>query len=384
MAVGLSRHTTQAERVKFPSSDDSLTVVGSPNMALVGTDDAETLDDLLRLCAAAGVEPDVATTLPALQARWRRHDLVVLGADFAGRLAQGFVPRRGGVVVTARAGQEDIWTVAAQVGAEQVVQLPAAETWLVDRLSGLSMSGRPAAPVLAVLGAAGGVGASSLVAAIAQSAVADGSSVTVVDLDPNGSGCELYLGAQEAPAGLVWSDLAKSRGRLRGEMLRAALPQVQGCAVLGWGTHSPSMPEPQVVGSAIDSVTYACDLVVVDLPRSLGPAAAAVLCRAACVALVVPRSSVGVGAASRLLERSELVDCAPTLVITELGSAGVPLTEIEDYLELPAQVRIPSDPQLAKQLELGRSLAQRRSPLRKPVRELTALSRAAQTQAGTQ
>ena len=342
--------------------------------ALIGTDDAETLDDLLRLCAAAGVEADVATTLPALQARWRRHDLVVLGADLARKLASGFVPRRAGVVVVGRTGQDDVWPVAADVGAEQVVQLPTAESWLVDRLSGLSMTGRMAAPVIAVVGGSGGIGASCLVAAIAQAAVLDSMTVTVVDLDSNGVGIELLLGADGEPSGLVWPDVAKSRGRLHGEMLRSALPRVAGCAVLGWGAQLPQVPDAAVVGSAIDSVAYACDLVVVDLPRSLGPAAAAVLCRAACVPVVVGRSSVSAGAAHRLLDRPELSDCPKSLVLTELHGADLGVIEVEEYLELPTAARIPNDPQVIKRLERGQPLVSRRSSLRRPTQQLIQLS----------
>lgn len=343
--------------------------------ALIATDDAETLDDLLRLCAAAGVEADVATTLPALQARWRRHDLVVLGADLARKLASGFVPRRAGVVVVGRTGQDEVWSVAAEIGAEQVVALPTAESWLVDRLSGLSMAGRSAAPVIAVVGGSGGIGASCLVAAIAQSAVLDSMTVTVVDLDPQGVGIELLLGADCEPSGLVWPDLAKSRGRLRGEMLRSALPQVGGCAVLGWGAQLPQVPDATVVGSAIDSVTYACDLVVVDLPRSLGPAAAAVLCRAACVPVVVGRSSVSAGAAHRLLDRPELADCPKSLVLTDLKSADLGPAEIEEYLDLSVAARIPSDSQVAKNLERGQPLVSRRSPLRRPAQQIVRQAR---------
>ena len=69
---------------------------------LLATDDIELLDDILRLAAAAGVEPAVATTSAGLRSRWSRHALVVVGTDIAQQLTDGFVPRRDGVVLATK------------------------------------------------------------------------------------------------------------------------------------------------------------------------------------------------------------------------------------------------------------------------------------------
>ena len=66
---------------------------------LVVTADDELLDELLRLLAAAGAEPEVATGGPALRRAHRSAPLVLVGAD---ALAAGVLrarPRRPGLVV---------------------------------------------------------------------------------------------------------------------------------------------------------------------------------------------------------------------------------------------------------------------------------------------
>jgi hypothetical protein len=72
-----------------------------PARPLVVSTDELLLDDLLRLLATAGAEPELATGGPALRRAHRQAPLVLVGAD---ALAAGVVralPRRPGVVVVA-------------------------------------------------------------------------------------------------------------------------------------------------------------------------------------------------------------------------------------------------------------------------------------------
>ncbi|MCW2635469.1 MAG: septum site determining protein, partial [Blastococcus sp.] len=79
----------------------------------------ELLDDLLRLLAAAGTEPEVATGGPALRRAYREASLVLVGADALSAGALRVLPRRPGVVVVAPDElPATAWAAAVEVGAE--------------------------------------------------------------------------------------------------------------------------------------------------------------------------------------------------------------------------------------------------------------------------
>ncbi len=321
---------------------------------LLATDDVELLDDLLRLAAAAGVEPDVATTPGALRSRWSNHRLVVLGADVAGELSQGFVPRRAGVIVATRApgANDSVWQRAAALGADRVALLPEGEVWLVDRLAAVGVEGRASAPTIAVLGACGGAGASSLSIALAVGAAQLGRPACTVDLDPVGSGLATLLGA-DRPVGLSWEELAQTKGRVRGDSLLSALPRFADVAVLGWGDSRVHTLGPGVAGATIDALAQSCDFMSIDLPRTLGDSAAEVVCRSAMVALVVPRRSTAVVSAARLLESEELAGANLQLVVRGPAPVGLEAYRIADSLGIPLLCDIPGDSRVDRRLEQG-------------------------------
>lgn len=60
---------------------------------LIVTTDAELLDELVRLAAAAGVEPEVAPDAVAARRRWTAAPMVLVGTDAGGRQS-----RPGGVI----------------------------------------------------------------------------------------------------------------------------------------------------------------------------------------------------------------------------------------------------------------------------------------------
>ncbi|TFV71660.1 septum formation initiator, partial [Blastococcus sp. CT_GayMR20] len=76
-------------------------VPGRSVRPLVVSADEVLLDDLLRLLAAAGAEPELATGGPALRRAHRDAPLVLVGADALAGGAVRVLPRRAGVVVVA-------------------------------------------------------------------------------------------------------------------------------------------------------------------------------------------------------------------------------------------------------------------------------------------
>lgn len=270
--------------------------MATPRPVIV-TSDADLMEDLLRLAAAAGVEVQVAHDTQAARRQWRSAPLVVMDLPSARAIARD-VGRREGVLVVCRDADPDAWQTAVEVGAEHVVRLPDAERWLVGRLAdggeGPSRDGR----VLCVTGSVGGAGASTLATSLALLA-ARRERVLLVDLDPSGGGLDLVLGAEHA-TGARWPDLLQARGRVNAGALASALPCVDGVFLLSSARDGQEAIDETVLAAVLDAGVRGFDLVIVDAPvRS--PHLPAVTARADRVVLVVPNHTRAVMAACECL-----------------------------------------------------------------------------------
>lgn len=84
-----------AEIVAGSLTREGLTVAeGRRGGPLIVTEDVELLDDLLRLCAAAGAEPEVHHGPPGRRGGWEQASMVLVGDDAAAR-CRGAARRRG-------------------------------------------------------------------------------------------------------------------------------------------------------------------------------------------------------------------------------------------------------------------------------------------------
>lgn len=189
----------------------------APPRPLVCLRDPELLDDVLRLAAAGCVDVDVPADPAAARRSWSSAPLVLVGADVAEAYAGARLARRPGVVLVGRGpaeGTDDValWALAADLGADHVVFLPAAEPWLVDRFATVAAGPGEPGQVVTVVGGRGGAGASVLATALAVTASRAGARTLLVDADPLGGGLDLLLGHEEV-AGLRWPDLADAAGR---------------------------------------------------------------------------------------------------------------------------------------------------------------------------
>jgi secretion/DNA translocation related CpaE-like protein len=265
--------------------------------------DEDLLDDVLRVLAAAGTEPEVATGGPALRRAHRDAGLVLLGADVLDAAAVRALPRRPGTVVVATAAlSAPAWAAAVELGAERVAVLPEDEAWVAARAADALRAPVERGWLAVVGGSCGGAGASTLAAALALTAAASADGVLLVDADAWGGGLDLLLGAEDTD-GLRWPALAGVRGRVAGEALLAALPEVGGVAVLAASRDDPA-PVPAAALTAVVEAARGCGWpVVVDLPRPAGPddaTAAAVLADADLAVLLVP-ARLRAASAARLL-----------------------------------------------------------------------------------
>jgi secretion/DNA translocation related CpaE-like protein len=330
--------------------------------------DPDLLDVLLRTAAAAGCELVRAVDVTQARRHWPEAPLVLLDPAAARSCAEGGLSRRRGVVVTVRgAPPPSVWQQAVAVGAEHVVSLPEAESWLVAALAEAADGGRGDGAVLAVVGGRGGAGASVFAAATAVTAVRAGDQVLLVDCDPLGGGLDLVLGAEDLD-GLRWPGFGLGGGRVPASALHAALPAPAvdgsgGLAVLSCD-RSAEGPSPTAVTSVLDSGRRAGEIVVCDLPRYPTDAAVAALGAADLTVVVVPADVRSCAAASRVAAVvGEHAGSAVGVVVRGPTPGGVAPEEVATALGLPLMAAMRPEPGLARALERGSAPGRRRGPL---------------------
>jgi secretion/DNA translocation related CpaE-like protein len=319
---------------------------------LVITEDTELLDDVLRLCAAAGAEPQVHHTVPEKQGTWERAPLVVVGADAAARCRGA--ARRHGVVLVCRepGGDPGVWRLAVDVGAEAVLTLPEEEGLLVDRLADAAEEGEGQAVTVGVIGGRGGAGASTLACALAVTAARSGLRTTLIDGDPLGGGLDVLLGGEQAE-GRRWPDFARSKGRVAGAALEESLPLLHGVRVLSWDRGEPVEPSPDAMRSVLAAARRTSSVVVVDLPRGVDGAVAEALAQLDLGLLVVPADLRAVAAARRVAPTVRMVVQDVRAVVRGPFTAGLDSDWIAEVLGVPLAGEVPMEPGLANAEEIG-------------------------------
>jgi secretion/DNA translocation related CpaE-like protein len=325
---------------------------------LVASADEDLLDDLLRLLAAAGAEPEVATGGPALRRAHREAPLVLLGADVLTAAATQDLPRRPGVVVVAPGEPPaPVWAAAVERGAERVAVLPADEGWLVSRVASALRRPVDRGRLVVVGGSCGGAGVSTLAVALALTAAPGGGGVLLVDGDGWGGGLDLLLGA-ERDEGLRWPELAGLSGRVAGDALMAALPEVGGVSVLAASRAAPGDVPAEALTAVVEAARAGGWPVVVDLPRTVGPqAAAAVLAEADLAVLLVPARLRAASAARLLVEPPAdggPVPWSPAQLVVRQVPGGLSADEVADVVGRPVLAELGNDRSAVVRGEQGR------------------------------
>ena len=315
------------------SSRDVLVVAGA----------GETQDAILAAVAAQELDVELVTDPDQVAGRWRTAATVLVGEDEAERLAELALPHREGVIlIGADAARLSAWSAPLSA---RVIPLPEGGAWLGAVLA--DGSSRAGVPVVAVVGGSGGVGASTLAAAIAQLGGAGSGGAALVDVDPIGGGIDLLLGAEQT-GGWRWPRLSSAEGQL-GD-LRGHLPVVDGVSVVSMSRAQPSDLAREPLAAIVGSLRTWHALVVMDLGRSLAPAAREAVRLATRQLLVVSAAVRGVAAAKHTLtayglERAELV--------VRRGPGELSGELVADALELPVLATLPHEPRLAGAAEVG-------------------------------
>lgn len=312
---------------------------------LVVTADPAFAESARRWCAAAGREAETVDDAARARRAWRSAPVVLVDGRRVDDLLGSDLPRRDEVVVIA-ADPATTWRSALDLGARDVLDVEhdvAIVGALVRALDGVGE-----ACAISVIGACGGVGASTLAAAVAQTAVGRDLRAVLVDGDAAGGGLDLVTGA-EAVEGSRWNDLDGAVGHVGASELRSTLPVHRGLAHVAFGrTGGPVLGAAPVISAAV----HGFDVVVADVPRHLDELGRELVARSVLTVLVVPRRLGGVVAARALVERLEPWTDA-VVAVTRDCPAAMPRSSVAADVGVPVMADLRTSRRLPTDLEHG-------------------------------
>ena len=348
-------HRYDVAAVRFrcgPLPSEGMTFRPVPNRPLLVASDPAMLDEMLRLCAAAGVTPEVASDAAQARHSWPTAPCIVVDATHAATLA-GTTDRRDGVVIVS-CGPIDTatWAHAVALGAENVFVVPDDETAVVEALSVSAESDARDGPVVCVVGGTGGAGASTLATGLAVTVVRGGRSAMLVDADPLGRGIDMVAGAEDV-RGVRWHDLASTHGRVSGASLRQVLPNTSGLSVLSFAHSELEAIPADSMRSVLAAGRRSHDVVVVDLPRYLDEAAREAVIRATSTVLLVPAEIGAIGSAQRVLARLQPMCAEIQLVVRKPGPSGLSVDSVASTMSLPLAASVRTDRKVAEYVDNG-------------------------------
>ncbi|WP_018180213.1 septum site-determining protein Ssd [Jongsikchunia kroppenstedtii] len=345
-------------------------------VALVMVND-DLLEDVGRVVAAAGYRL-VRAAATDCRRLWSEAGAVLVDADAAHIASAQHLPRRGGVVVVGLAGIEPapMWRHALSLGAIDAMPLPDDEQAVVRVLTRLRVSGSVRGSAVAVIGGAGGAGATVLAAASAMAAARSGRAL-LIDADDLGGGVDLLVGLENSP-GMRWVDLALEGGRVLADSLHAALPHDgHGLSVLAHARGGRAAAvRPEVVVATIDAGREHGDVVVIDLPHRDDELTAAVAAAVDLVVVVVPATVRGCAAGRETLGRIAIRTSAHAVAVRGPAPGGLSARQVADAVESPLLASYRPDPALTRRIECGPLRVGRRSPLAIAAQTVIARARA--------
>lgn len=290
------------------------------------------------VAAAAQIGLDLARDVEVIRGSWRSARVVLVGPDMAATVLGMALPSRSGVYCCAAEAQEAVaWSVP--LGAAVLV-LPQHSGFLSRVLSG--EDALPATSmVVRVAGGSGGLGASTLAAALALRAASRSIRVALVELDWCGGGADVLVGIEREP-GWRWPDLAAASGHL-GD-LGEHLPALGGVHVLAAG-RDPTPPPAPAVAAVLASLGRSHELLVLDAGAGSEPSHP------------VDAEVVVVGSEVRqvLAARARLANRGIThpLVVLRSHPGGLAPSLVAEALGHPVHAVMATDRRLAADLRAG-------------------------------
>ena len=296
---------------------------------------------------ALDVPVDTLHDTEEMHQRWRAARLRLVAPDMAARAAS--LDTRTATYVVGR-DPEALVSASAELGCPTLM-LPHASAELANLLAEAAGGPVSQAWAIAVTGAVGGIGASTLAVGLGQEAVRRGARAAVVELVPGGGGLDLLVG-KETHEGVRWSDLARARGEIGG--LEALLPSVDGLLLLGLDRNDPAFPDPQAAHAVLTALRREVDVVVIDDRSGFDLRAEA--------QLLVVGADVRSVAAARM--RAAAAASPPSGLVVRSGSGRrLGADAISNALGVPLAGALSEDRALPRLAELGEP------PLRGPARK---------------
>ena len=205
--------------------------------------------------------------------------------------------------------------------------------------------------IVVVVGAVGGVGASTVAAMVSSGLARRGRDVALVDADPSHGGIEVLLGS-EGQRGARWPDLSGVRAVIDVADLTGVLPRWRGVEVLS-ADRRGGMPLA-AAQAVLESLVGAREHVVIDLPGhhlvSPDPFVAGLVETASDVVVVTGQDVLGVCGAVMIREAAGR---RAVLVLRRRRRARVAPAEAAAVLGLRVAALLPSDRCLGEAVDLG-------------------------------
>lgn len=332
-------------------------------------------EEVRRIAAAADRRLD-ERALPIGRHTWLGAALVLLDTSAARACAGTSCARRPGVILVTE-GEPGLldWQTATAIGAEQVLALPDSAESLIAAFAAHTRRGTGNGVVIAVAGACGGAGASTLAASIALTAASHHfrQRTLLLDAAPFGGGLDLLLGIEKTP-GLRWPDLVIEQGRVAAEALHEALPAVHGVTVLACArtAPTPTLPAP-AVRAVLESARTAGDLLICDLSTDHGPHADQILDAADLVVLITPATLRATAAAEPITTQLRHRNPNVALIVRGPSPGGLRPTDIAAALDLPLLHTMRPQPGLTRRLEHAGLTLRRHTPLHRAAESVLAV-----------
>ncbi|MGJ3508076.1 septum site-determining protein Ssd [Enemella sp. A6] len=301
---------------------------------LVCTRDESVLDAVLAAAAAAGEHIDPITDPAELMPAWSSAGAVFIGADCAAGTVRLGLPARERVhLVGTDAGELARWSML--LGAAVAVIPESADHLITAVLGGADSD----TPVVALVGAAGGTGTSTLAAGLA---LLSRRPALLVDADTGGGGLDLVLGLEAEP-GWRWPDLAHARGHLG--TLRGQLPRLDEVDLLSFDRSGEAgEPPAEAVAAVLAAGRQDHELVVIDAGRGRGAMARDALRHADIVLLSTTADVRAIAATDHGIRRLR-DDRLPVdgVVLRTAKGSGIGAQEVSATVGVPVWATVPHD-----------------------------------------
>lgn len=216
--------------------------------------------------------------------------------------------------------------------------------------------------VVALFGAKGGVGTTTLAVHLACYLKQYKKKVLLIDSQPElGHAC-IYLGLDGAP--FTFAEVVRNVNRLDSDLLQGFVAKhSSGLAVLSSPDHSGSTRplEPTAVAKTLDFLRSEYDYVIVDCDRSFSDLTRTVIEAAARIYLVATPEVCAIRDLSRYIDRilqsSESAEHLHVVLNRFTAQSGLDVARIEKAIRLSINIRIPNNyPALVKSGNLGELL----------------------------